>query len=371
MRAAGTAILAGGALALAGLGCTGGGHPDESGAAQSGNEALLVGPLEWVDADPDWSPDGRRIVFTRGSTSNVGDEFNLRWVEVATGLEQSLTSGAGHRDRDPAWSPDGQTIVFVRSLDSLFCNEDDAIYLVGADGESLRSLGYKGCDPSWSPDGSKIAFLGADGLYVIGAEGGDPRVVVPNLPQEEREGVFVPGVVFAFDWSPDGTRFAFERQNEIWVVDADGDGRRRLTRAGYARVAHGPRWSPDGGLVLHERYDHGDEGLWVMGPDGNNPRKLADGEIYELDWSPDGGRVVFGRTGGEGGLFVVAVSGDGERPLGLWGDSFGGWAADGKRIAVGGSTAGTLSPDPYPIVVVDVDTGRAVRATQRATAGGD
>jgi Tol biopolymer transport system component len=168
-----------------------------------------------------------------------------------------------------------------------------------------------------------------------------------------------------YDWSPDGKRFVLERDNELWVVDADGASARRLTRSGYARTAHEPRWSPEGSFILHDRYEGGDEGLWVMRVDGADARKIVNGEIMERVWSPDGAHIAFGRTGEQGGLFVIDRDGQNERRMPLdGGGSFGGWAADGKRIAVGGDTAGTLSPDPYPIVVLEVDTQRATLATE-------
>lgn len=95
--------------------------------------------------DPDWSPDGTRLVHVRQSSPQNGGAIFL--MDTTGHGEQRLTPDDGYMD--PAWSPDGQWIAYVRSPGSILLikpNGTEAHYLT--DGEL----------PSWSPDSRRIVF---------------------------------------------------------------------------------------------------------------------------------------------------------------------------------------------------------------------
>ena len=98
----------------------------------------------WPDStNPDWSPDGRRIVFA----SVAGSDSIEIWVMSASGKQWvQLTKNRVH-DSSPVWSPDGRRIAFVRG------NPDPdswEIYVMKADGSGARKL-TKGASPAWQP----------------------------------------------------------------------------------------------------------------------------------------------------------------------------------------------------------------------------
>jgi Tol biopolymer transport system component len=118
-----------------------------------GSDQHQLGSLTGLD--PDWSPDGQRLVFDRGFGPGEGIS-----VAAADGTgAQPLTSGW---DDDPHWSPDGRTIAFVSARNDIV--QDDnfprfELYLVGADGSNLHPLTYR-VPAAWATPGEVRSAAG-------------------------------------------------------------------------------------------------------------------------------------------------------------------------------------------------------------------
>jgi dipeptidyl aminopeptidase/acylaminoacyl peptidase len=203
-----------------------------------------------------------------------------------------LTRNHTFKDEGPQLSPDGRRIAFY----SPRAGGLPDVYTIERDGANLTQLtdapasdGY----PAWSPDGSRIAFASErDGnweIYVMSADGGGQT----NLSRSPNSTDWAPA------WSPDGRSIVFEsttfgRDSEIVVMRADGGGKANISNSPGSAEAN-PAWSPDGRLIAFESTRSGDREIFIMGPDGSNPRNLTrrPGNDLQPAWSPDGARLAF------------------------------------------------------------------------------
>ena len=299
----------------------------------SGPRNLTQHPAK--DVRPAWSPDGRRIAFVsrRDGNSEV-------YVMNADGSQKrNLTRDRASDDDYPTWSPDGRKIAFLRgrpqsqTVDVSTWHPRPAncsgsprrcvfrfvlydLYVMNADGSGLRRLTRNQTGTYqvvWSPDGRTIYF----GRYLVSTDGSGAR----RLP-------YIPLTAV---WSPDGRRIAFVRglpdrsqvgpvgrNHEIYVMNADGSGSRRLT---HNRAYDGePAWSPDGRKIAFQstKTIGGNKEIYVMNADGSGKRNLTRNPAMDgrPSWSPDGRRIAFvSDRDGRLEAHVMNADGSGQRSL--------------------------------------------------------
>src|SRR5215213_7230688 len=119
--------------------------------------------------------------------------------------------------------------------------------------------------------------------------------------------------------SADGRLVAYSYDRNIYVINANGTGARAVTTAGENDQS--PAFSPDGKRIAFTRGSGGLD-IWVVNVDGTGLTDLTnDPEGSETDaaWSPDGSRIAFTRSGctrgtNEGGVCVYVMNADGSNP---------------------------------------------------------
>lgn len=250
--------------------------------------------LVWI-ADPQMSPDGRFVAFTRVEVDRKEDTYrtSLWLVATAGGEARSLTSGP--RDSQPRWSPDGRRLAFARKADAEKPAQLHVLPMDGGEASALTSLEKGASNAAWSPDGKRIAFTSETNPAID-----DPK---PEKPKHERARV-VTRPVFREN---DVGFYDVEHLQHVWVVDASGGAPRPLTRGKYAEGV--PRWSRDGRWVLFtsDRRDEPWFGLeearvYAVSPeieqptDGSDLKLVTDdrGPVAALAESHDGRIVTIG-----------------------------------------------------------------------------
>jgi Lysyl oxidase/WD40-like Beta Propeller Repeat len=221
------------------------------------NRALIAyGPV----SSPDWSPDGRRLVFER-----------FGWIHRvdADGTDERRLA----RGRSPAWSPGGRRIAFVSDR----AGTDDlwSIRATGGGLERLTSAPGSETDPAWSPNGRTLAHA-TD-------ESGSAEIALLDMATKKRAPITADrSIASSPGWSPDGRRVAYVSSRDaldaVWSVAARGGTPRRVA----VGPAERPRWRPDPDVVellpdldqqpptdLDVRSDHGRYGLWFTAATDN------------------------------------------------------------------------------------------------------
>lgn len=250
----------------------------------SDNSAQLT-LAKGYDHQPDWSPDGRWIVFTRYD----GNAMELWSLDTRDGQSQQLTS-AGAVNLEPRFSPDGKRLAFVSTYQTghlhIFIAQFEEGHLSNLQQltpENVSSLPryyYSKVDheisPVWARDGAEILFIsnhghihGTGGFWRMKAEpGAEPR----EIHYEETNWKARP------DFSPDGKRMVYASYlgrswHQLWVMPAGGGDVFPISYGDYDNI--NPRWSPDGSKIAFISNRGGNTSLWIQTIPGGEQSELA------------------------------------------------------------------------------------------------
>ncbi len=287
---------------------------------------LTSGPLSYSRAVP--SSDGKRIFATGSQLRGELARFNQKTRQFEPYL-------SGISADNVEFSRDGRWVAYVSY-------PEGSLWRSKADGTERLQLTFPPMQaflPRWSPDQKQIVFAASlhsrrTRNYLISADGGTPRPLLPGNPDEGDP-----------NWSPDGNLLvfaSFSSQNSVVnIVDLQTH---KVSVVPGSEGFFSPHWSPDGRYLAAHSSDS--QKLVLFDFKTQKWTELAGITSAYPNWSKDGDYIYFHTFGTEPAIYRVRVSDHKLEKI---------TSLKGLRLTIGdfGTWCG-LAPDDSPLVLRDV-----------------
>jgi acylaminoacyl-peptidase len=247
--------------------------------------------LEWA-ADPQISPDGKRVVFERQGFDIMKDNTkSALWIVNSDGSDLRPLLDPTRQAGSPRWSPDGTKLLFVASVEG-----KSDIFVRWMDTGVEAKLTHLTEPPraiSWSPDGKWVAFS----MFV--PDDPKPFVTLPTPPAGADWGPpvqFIDQVQYRFD----GRGYLRRGHTHIFTLPSQGGTARQITDGAWDDGA--PEWTPDGAAIVFSgsrradaEYEPSNSDIYEVSATGGAVKTLTAryGPDNDPVVSPDGKTIAY------------------------------------------------------------------------------
>jgi len=248
--------------------------------------------LQWV-SNPQISPDGRQVVYSRNSMDVMSDSSTSRlWLVSNDGSNNVPLTGRDVSESGAVWSPDGSRIAFTSATEH--GSEIHVYWLANGKTTRLTQLQRSPRGISWSPDGQQIAYS------MLVPESPPVMVSAPPIP-DGAEWADAPRVTTRLKYERDGSGYIETGFNHYFVVPAVGGSPRQIT-SGMFHHTGSPQWSGDGNSLVfsgnrNDDWEHefGNAEIYSVEIDSGAVTALTDrnGPDVSPVVSPDGKRIAY------------------------------------------------------------------------------
>lgn len=268
-------------------------------------------------SSPQFSPDGKRIVFSAGSEKN-----HDLWLIDKSGDNLFRLTDTSSDEIDPSWMNDGKRIVYASNVTGTYelwimNPTGDGKIQVTSDGEYNKT--HPRCSPipweNYSRDIKKEPVIlyqgekdGRSGIWVVGEDGSYPSSVIG--PTEQGENYIQP------EWSPNSLTCTYTGElNGLTTICQGWDAvdflnrfHQNFQKIPIERYSLHPVFLPNGTKLAFINTVQDNHALWYAAVDGSDVRKLGlKREILgNVSWSPDGSCFAY-TSADNSGLIVQNV----------------------------------------------------------------